>query len=212
MLNFKQRLFKLLKHINEISRITKYPNVHPTAFLANDAKVVSPKYLYMEEKTSIPERAVIMNGERGHFVIKKWSFCSVDLLVICGNHMPVVGIPLIEVTDELKKKLDKESQYSKDVIVEEDVWIGARVTLMPGVTIGRGSIIAAGAVVTRSVPPYSIWGGVPARHIRFKWSIEEIIRHENKLYEEHDRINVETLTIIAKQYENEKNNDCVNLH
>lgn len=51
------------------------------------------------------------------------------------------------------------------VKIEDDVWLGARVTILPGVTIGRGSIIAAGAVVTKDVPPYAIMGGVPAKQI-----------------------------------------------
>lgn len=53
-------------------------------------------------------------------------------------------------------------------IVGNDVWIGARVTIMDGVKIGDGAIIAAGAVVTRDVAPYSVVAGVPARHIRFR--------------------------------------------
>jgi maltose O-acetyltransferase len=51
------------------------------------------------------------------------------------------------------------------VTIEDDVWIGARVTILPGVRIAEGSVIAAGAVVTRSFPPYSIIGGVPAKVI-----------------------------------------------
>lgn len=47
----------------------------------------------------------------------------------------------------------------KSVIIEDDVWIGSRAILMPGVTVGHGSIIAAGAVVTHDVPPFSIMGG-----------------------------------------------------
>lgn len=54
-------------------------------------------------------------------------------------------------------------------------------TLLSGVTIGRGAIIAAGAVVCKDVPPYSIVGGVPARVIKFKWSIEQIFQHEEIL-------------------------------
>lgn len=153
-------LKQLMLHILEVMKPRPdYPNVHKTAYLSHNAKVSSPKYLYMEEKTSIPAGAVIMNGAKGKFIMKKWSFSSVDLLVICGNHMPVIGMPLIEVTDAIKRKLDVNNEYSKDVIVEEDVWIGARVTLLQGVRIGRGSIIAAGCVVTRSVPAYSVWGG-----------------------------------------------------
>jgi len=52
------------------------------------------------------------------------------------------------------------------VVIEDDIWIGTRVTILPGVNIGKGSIIAAGAVVTKNVDPYSIVGGVPAMFIR----------------------------------------------
>jgi len=51
------------------------------------------------------------------------------------------------------------------VIIEDDVWIGAHATILPGVTIGQGAIVAAGAVVNRDVKPYQIVGGVPAKEI-----------------------------------------------
>lgn len=63
--------------------------------------------------------------------------------------------------------------YVKDVLtkvdeihIEDEVWIGANVTILPGVTIGKNSVIGAGSVVTKSVEPYSIYAGVPARKIR----------------------------------------------
>lgn len=63
--------------------------------------------------------------------------------------------------------------YVKDVLtkaeeihIEDEAWIGANVTILPGVTIGRSSIIGAGSVVTKNVEPYSIYAGVPARKIR----------------------------------------------
>jgi acetyltransferase-like isoleucine patch superfamily enzyme len=52
------------------------------------------------------------------------------------------------------------------VTIEDGCWIGCGVVLLPGVRIGKGAIIAAGAVVNKSVPPYEIWGGVPAKRIR----------------------------------------------
>ena len=55
---------------------------------------------------------------------------------------------------------------SAPIRIEDGVWISSRVTILPGVTVGRGSVVAAGAVVTRDVPPNSIVGGVPARLIR----------------------------------------------
>lgn len=51
------------------------------------------------------------------------------------------------------------------VVIEDNVWIGSRVTVLPGVTIGRGAVVAAGSVVTRDVPALAVIGGVPARQI-----------------------------------------------
>jgi galactoside O-acetyltransferase len=58
------------------------------------------------------------------------------------------------------------SQFSAPVHIEDDVWIGAGATILPGVTVGRGSVVAAGAVVTGNVPPMSVAAGVPARVVR----------------------------------------------
>ena len=60
--------------------------------------------------------------------------------------------------------------------IGHDVWIGARAILRTGVKIGDGAIIAAGAVVVKDVEPFSIVGGVPAKHIRYRFSPEEIER------------------------------------
>ena len=61
---------------------------------------------------------------------------------------------------------DGERVEGKPVIVEDDVWIGAAAVILSGVRIGKGSIIAAGSVVTKDIPPYEIWGGNPAVKIR----------------------------------------------
>ena len=134
--------------------------------------------------------------------MKKWSFTARELLVVDGNHMSIVGMPLIDVRDEDKDRLDVNHEFNKDIVVDEDVWIGARVTLCAGCHINRGAIIAAGAVVTKDIPPYSVCGGVPAKFIKFKWSMEEIIEHEAKLYSEHERYTREQLQCIISRYVN----------
>lgn len=57
-------------------------------------------------------------------------------------------------------------EYAKPIIIEDNVWIGAGVSVCPGVTIGRGAVIAAGSTVTKDVPPYTLVGGVPAKFIK----------------------------------------------
>lgn len=63
-----------------------------------------------------------------------------------------------------------ESMVKGPIILEDDVWVGFRSTIMSGVTLGRGCIVAAGAVVTKDVPPYAIVGGVPAKVIKYRFS------------------------------------------
>jgi acetyltransferase-like isoleucine patch superfamily enzyme len=67
---------------------------------------------------------------------------------------------------------------SEATTIEDDVWIGARVMIMRGITIGRGSIIAAGSVVTRDVAAYSIMAGVPARLVRKRFDEGEATIHD----------------------------------
>ena len=67
---------------------------------------------------------------------------------------------------------DEEKKYF--VEIGNDVWIGYNVLLISGVHIGDGAVIAAGAVVTKDVPPYAIVGGIPARIIRYRFNQEEI--------------------------------------
>ena len=62
----------------------------------------------------------------------------------------------------------------KGVVIEDDVWLGTQSVILDGVTIGKGSIIAAGAIVNISVPPYSIVAGVPAKIIKSRIISTEI--------------------------------------
>ncbi|WP_316931260.1 DapH/DapD/GlmU-related protein [Chryseobacterium sp. P1-3] len=64
-------------------------------------------------------------------------------------------------------------------MVEDEVWIGSNVIILSGVTLGKGSIIAAGSVVTKSVEPFSIVGGNPAKIIKFRLS-ENLIEKRKK--------------------------------
>ena len=90
-----------------------------------------------------------------------------------GNHrIDVIGRYMIEI-----KENEKLPDNDKDVIIEDDVWVGCNVTILKGVVIGKGSIVAAGSVVTKSCQPYSIIGGNPAKLLKMRFTEEEIESH-----------------------------------
>lgn len=125
--------------------------------------------------------------------IKKHFMAGPNLTIITGDHMPVLGRFLDTVTAEDKTKYDVEGKYDQDVVIEEDVWCGANVTILKGAKIGRGAIIAAGAVVIDTIPPYCVAGGVPAKTIKKRYTIEQILEHEKALYSETERFSKEQL-------------------
>lgn len=75
---------------------------------------------------------------------------------------------------------DNESVTRGPIVLEDDVWLGFRSTVMSGVRIGKGAVVAAGAVVTKDVPPYAIVGGVPAKLIKYRFS-EKVIDQAEKV-------------------------------
>ena len=99
-----------------------------------------------------------------------------NVTIIGGDHrIADVGVFMFDIQE-------KGPEDDMDVHIEDDVWIGANVTILKGVTIGRGAVVAAGSLVVKNVEAYSIVGGVPAKLIRFRFSLEDRIRHEEVLY------------------------------
>lgn len=127
-------------------------------------------------------------SQRGSFIMKRNCSVGPGLTVITANHKyDEVGIR--------PETGDWGIGIPDDVIVNEDVWIGANVTLCPGVKIGRGCIVAAGSVCVKSktYPPYSIIGGNPAKFLKFRLSIVKQIEQEELLYKENERIPIAEL-------------------
>jgi acetyltransferase-like isoleucine patch superfamily enzyme len=85
-----------------------------------------------------------------------------QVMIIGANH----------IFSDPDKLICQQGMERKSIIIEDDVWVAGRVNIMAGVKIGKGSVIAAGAVVSKDVPPYSVVAGVPAKVIKQRKSEE----------------------------------------
>ncbi|MDY6255606.1 MAG: acyltransferase [Bacteroidales bacterium] len=95
---------------------------------------------------------------RGPLCIGKNVMMGPDVIILTNTHsFENISIPMCE-----------QPSYRKAVCIGDDVWIGTRVIILPGVNIGSGVVIAAGAVVTHDIDDYSVVGGVPARLIKYR--------------------------------------------
>ena len=82
-----------------------------------------------------------------------------DVVILAKNHnFSDITIPMIQ----------QGYSEAEKVIIKDNVWIGARAIILPGISIGTGSIVGAGAIVTKDVPPSAIVGGNPAKIIKFR--------------------------------------------
>lgn len=106
-------------------------------------------------------------------------YCNIATNLIINNHVLMAGrVCFVGKKDHTFNTPGKYIWNGKrgktaPTIVDDDVWIGHRVTIVGPVHIGKGSIIAAGAVVICDVPPCEIWGGVPAKKIRNRFDNDE---------------------------------------
>jgi acetyltransferase-like isoleucine patch superfamily enzyme len=82
-----------------------------------------------------------------------------------GNNVSISEQVVILTADHNEDWLNIKDR-SKKVFIDDYVWIGTRAMILPGVTIGKGAVVAAGAVVTRDIPPFCVYGGVPAKFIK----------------------------------------------
>lgn len=160
--------------------------------------VLSPPFsghtrnIYIYDKVGIGPHAHL-STPNAKIVFKGNTAVAEHLTIHTGNHARVLGRFVSDITDK-----DKPQGYDHDVIIEKDVWIGSNVTILAGVHVGRGATIAAGAVVNKDVPPYSIVGGVPAKVLKFYWTIDQILEHEATLYPENECYSREELEQIVK--------------
>ena len=144
-------------------------------YLSHDVKLYG-RNLHIGNHVSIGAEALLMCAGASIHIGDHVMF-GPRVTVITGNHRTdFVGKYMFDV-----KGPDKLPENDKPVIFEGDNWIGANATILKGVTAGEGAVVAAGAVVTKNVAPYTIVGGVPAKYIGDRFKPEELAQHRQLL-------------------------------
>lgn len=108
--------------------------------------------------------------------LKIGNFCSIaqNVKFILDADHRTNTISTFPFSVKILKEVKYEATSKGDIIVEDDVWIGYGAMVLSGVKIGQGAVIAAGAIVTKDVPPYAIVGGIPARVLKYRFLKEQI--------------------------------------
>ena len=133
--------------------------------VGTDVRIARNVYIGVADKFSIGNSSFINTGTlilaggtgtTGTIRIGNDVLIGPHVILVSGSHR----------YDLLDRPIRQQGEIYKPIIIEDDVWIGAHVVIMPGVTVGKGSVIGAGAVVSNDIPAYSIAVGVPARVIK----------------------------------------------
>lgn len=154
--------------------ITKFLTKHEKAIPMRWKKMIAYFYGDARIRKQYLEALHVYMGEGTYANFGLLTDATEDAPVTIGNNVSIAhnvtlittsepnnGIRIKEIA-EVRERLTK----SKAIIIEDDVWIGAGVTILPGVKVGTCSVIGAGAVVINDVEPYSIYIGIPARKLR----------------------------------------------
>lgn len=123
------------------------------------------------EYTAIGRYTKITHTTIGKYCAISWD-CTINALNHPYSALTISAFPYVPYVGNF---VTSRTQKYKNVVIQNDVWIGANSVIMPGLTIGNGSVIGAGSVVTKDVPDYAIVTGVPAKVKKYRFS-DDIIQ------------------------------------
>lgn len=179
------RRFRMWLILPAFRRCGKRCNIDPDAFY-------SFSNIEIGDDVSIGRGAVLLAGKSRIIIGNKVMFGPNVTLVGGGHNTSVVGRYMYDVHE-------KRPDDDRGVIVEDDVWVGTGAIILRGVRLRRGCVVAAGALVTKEVPPYAIAGGMPAKVLSYRFDIDTILAHEAQLYPPEQRLSRETLARSADE-------------
>lgn len=178
--------------IQYFNRKDKWGHIGKNSIVHSPSIVSGRENIFLGDNVNIDWKNVIF-AVKGRFVVKRDCSFAVGCTILTDDHKPELGTRL--------KDLGNENLVPGEVIVDEDVWVGANCTILSGVHICRGAIIGAGTCIKgKTIPPYAVVVGNPGKLIGFKLKPEEIIEHEKHLYKKDDRLPLSLLEENYKKY------------
>jgi len=153
-------------------------NLGPGAILGPGLQVIGAKNIDIGDRFACLRNCTLMAcddgviefGDRLAFNANVYINACLGGKIVLGNDVLVGPNVVMRASDHVMKDVNRpinqQGHSGGEIIIEDDVWIGANVTTVGGIRIGKGAVVAAGAVVTRDVEPYTVVGGVPAMFIK----------------------------------------------
>lgn len=173
--------FKVNRTLKQLGGCGRGVMLFPPYSIAGSENIVFEDFVRI-----MPHSVFLIYGCK--FIMKKYSTASYNFKVVSSNHRATVGVP-----NYFNNTLHINEVNKGDIIVNEDSWIGINCTLLPGANMGRGSVMGANSMLNKPIPPYAVVAGSPAKIIATRFSVDQIIEHERKLYNEEDRFALDYL-------------------
>lgn len=123
--------------------------------MSSTARILYPQNIYVGDKTNINRYCCLWASLKARIIIGKNCLTGSNVTILTSKYS-VSG----------RRNFRENPSIEQDVVIEDDVWLGANVVVLPGVRIGKGSVIGAGAVVSRDVPPFSVVVGPRSKIIK----------------------------------------------
>lgn len=197
-MSLKQAIKNIINPIRkrkEIKFRESFAQIGKATIVKSNSQLV-PRNMYLDDYVLIQDNNNFIS-HKGKLFVKKYSVISSGCIIVPSTHMLKVGVPFY------LSAMKHIGDVDKDIIIEEDCWIGAGCILLPGITIGRGCVVGAGSVVTKNLPPYSVSVGSPSKIIATKFDYNDCISHEQKLYSSSERLDSNILKhLFEGEYKN----------
>lgn len=146
-------------------------------WLSNDVEIETGTEVHIGKGTTIQRRCTLNGSTR----VGDYCIFAPNVFVSSGSH-PFRFIPHLPIREQESRLATDAMRFDRPVWIQDDCWLGVNSVICPGVTVGKGSIVGANAVVTHDVSPYSVVAGAPARAIgrRLVWQPRTVVDPNNE--------------------------------